>query len=100
MRARIVTALALLCVLRGQVPAAEVDAKSAPLRFAVDRNGNRPVPVITARDHCAWPNLKLLKDGRTLAALIFNDASHGHHPGDIECWLSGDGGRRGSSAAR
>jgi hypothetical protein len=23
---------------------------------------------------------------------IFNDASHGHHPGDIECWLSGDGG--------
>jgi hypothetical protein len=67
-------------------------AARAEISYAVDRSGQRPVPVITARDHCAWPNLKLLKDGRTLAALIFNDASHGQHPGDIECWLSGDGG--------
>jgi hypothetical protein len=62
------------------------------VRYAVDRNGQRPEPVVTAHGHCAWPNLKLLRDGRTLAALIFNGASHGHHPGDIECWLSSDGG--------
>lgn len=78
-------------------------AARAGMPFAVDREGQRPVPAITARDHCAWPNLKLLKDGRTLAALIFNNASHGHRPGDIECWLSGDGGaawRLGSAATQ
>jgi len=50
------------------------------------------VPIITAHDHCAWPNLTLLGDGRTLAAALFNNASHGHRPGDVECWLSSDGG--------
>ncbi|MEY4939682.1 MAG: hypothetical protein RIQ93_1417 [Verrucomicrobiota bacterium] len=64
----------------------------APANYAVNRAGQRPVPVITAPDHCAWPNLKLLKDGRTLAAVIFNNASHGSRPGDVECWLSADGG--------
>ena len=63
MRAQLVTALASVCVLCGRAGAADADANPAPLRFAVDCNGNRPVPVITARDHCAWPNLKLLKDG-------------------------------------
>jgi hypothetical protein len=61
------------------------------LARAVNRAGAAPVPVVTAPDHCAWPNLKLLSGG-ALAALIFNNASHGHHPGDIECWRSGDGG--------
>jgi hypothetical protein len=45
----------------------------------------------------------VLKDDHTLAAFIFNDASHGQHPGDIECWLSGDGGatwRFGSAATQ
>ena len=64
----------------------------APARYAVDAAGGRPVSVYTAPGHCAWPNLKLLRDGRTLAALIFNNASHGHRPGDVECWLSTDGG--------
>lgn len=63
-----------------------------PTRWAVNRAGERPVPAITAPDHCAWPNLKLLPDGKTLAALIFNNASHGSRPGDVECWLSSDGG--------
>lgn len=63
-----------------------------PLHYSLNREGKAPVPVKVAPDHCAWPNLKLLNDGRTLAALIFNDASHGHHVGDIECWRSGDGG--------
>ncbi len=82
---------AVFCALSGSALAAETEGPSS-LIYAVDHDGQRPVPVIAALDHCAWPNLKLLKDGRTLAALIFNDASHGHQPGDIECWLSGDGG--------
>lgn len=67
-------------------------AMGSELPYAVDKSGKKPVPVITARDHCAWPNLTLLKDGRTLAAVIFNKASHGSQPGDVECWRSGDGG--------
>ena len=63
-----------------------------PSIYAVNREGLRPKPSITAPGHCAWPNLKLLKDGRTLAAVIFNNASHGSRPGDVECWLSADGG--------
>ncbi len=90
MRAFFATIFASHCVLCGHSSAAQAEGKPTS-RYAVDRTGQRPVPVITARDHCAWPNLKLLKDGRTLATLIFNDASHGHHPGDIECWLSSDG---------
>ena len=80
--------LAILCGL--SVSAVEV--KAADKSWAVDSDGKRPIPVITAHDHCAWPNLKLLGDGRTLAAFIFNNASHGSRPGDIECWLSRDGG--------
>jgi len=70
--------------------AAENDANT--LSRAVNRDGKPPIPVITARDHCAWPNLTMLKDGRTLAACIFNKASHGSKPGDVECWLSPDCG--------
>lgn len=64
-----------------------------PAIYAVNREGQRPTPSVTAPDHCAWPSLKLLKDGRTLAAVIFNNASHGSRPGDVECWLSTDGGK-------
>jgi hypothetical protein len=74
-----------------------------PKIYAVNREGQRPTPSITAPDHCAWPNLKLLQDGRTLAAVIFNNASHGGRPGDVECWLSADGGktwRFGSAATQ
>ncbi|MFM9955936.1 MAG: sialidase family protein [Opitutaceae bacterium] len=47
--------------------------------------------------------MKLLPDGKTLAAIIFNNASHGSRPGDVECWLSADGGktwRFGSAATQ
>lgn len=71
----------------------------AQLPRAVNREGTPPVPVITAPGHCAWPNLKLLKDGRTLGALIFNNDSHGHRPGDIECWLSSDEGAQWTLAS-
>ena len=73
-------------------PVTDVPEMTPPARYALDHHGQRPVPVITAPGHCAWPNLQVLADGHTLAALIFNDGSHGHHPGDIECWLSEDGG--------
>lgn len=65
---------------------------------AVDRDGKPPAPVVTAPGHCAWPNLKRLPDGR-LAAFLFNNGSHGHRPGDVECWLSDDGGARWSLAS-
>ena len=50
---------------------------------------------------CAWPNLTLLKDG-TLTATIFNQPSHGRVEGDVETWISTDGGvlwERGGVAA-
>lgn len=68
-------------------------ASGSDLPWAVDSSGKKPVPVITAHDHCAWPNLTILKDGRTLAAVIFNQPSHGSRPGDVECWRSEDGGK-------
>lgn len=41
---------------------------------------------------CAWPHLSLLPDG-SVAALIFNQPTHGGWEGDVECWGSEDGGR-------
>lgn len=39
---------------------------------------------------CAWPNLKVLRDG-TIVATIFGQPSHGRLEGDVECWASSDG---------
>jgi hypothetical protein len=41
---------------------------------------------------CAWPSLTLLQDG-SIAAIIFNKPSHGLVEGDVDCYVSGDGGR-------
>lgn len=41
---------------------------------------------------CAWPNLTLMPNG-DIAALIFNQPTHGRWEGDVECWASADGGR-------
>lgn len=46
--------------------------------------------VVAVKDVCAWPNLTLLPDG-TVAAVIFNQPSHGMQEGDLECWVSRDG---------
>ena len=46
--------------------------------------------VVAVEDVCAWPNLTLLPDG-TIAAVIFNEPTHGQGEGDIDCWASSDG---------
>ncbi len=47
--------------------------------------------IITAPDHCAWPNLTLLPNG-DIGAVIHNQPSHCRMEGDIELWVSEDGG--------
>ena len=41
---------------------------------------------------CAWPNLTKLPDGAIIAT-IFNQPCHGQWEGDVECWVSENGGR-------
>ncbi len=41
---------------------------------------------------CAWPNLKRLADG-SIVAVVFNQPSHGKTEGDVEAWVSRDGGK-------
>jgi len=55
------------------------------------------IPVVGQRyvavtNVCAWPNLTLLPDG-TVAAVFFNQPSHGQQEGDVECWASVDGAK-------
>jgi len=47
--------------------------------------------IVTAPEHCAWPNLTLLPNGE-IGAAIFNQPSHGRLEGDVELWVSNDGG--------
>jgi len=47
--------------------------------------------TVTAPDHCAWPNLTLLPGGE-IGAVIFNQPNHGDAEGDVELWVSADGG--------
>jgi hypothetical protein len=44
-------------------------------------------------DVCAWPNLTLLPDG-SIAAVIYNRPCHLTAEGEVDCWVSVDGGRR------
>ena len=41
---------------------------------------------------CAWPKLTPMPDG-SIAAVIFNQPTHGRWQGDVECWGSRDDGR-------
>lgn len=53
----------------------------------------RNVENIVAVDNvCAWPSLTLLPDG-SIAATLFNKPSHGFMEGDVDCYVSGDGGQ-------
>ncbi len=47
--------------------------------------------VVTALDHCAWPNLTMLPNGE-IGAIIYNQPSHGWDEGDPELWVSEDAG--------
>ena len=39
-----------------------------------------------------WPNLTLLPNGEIVAA-VYNQPSHGYGNGEVELWVSGDGGK-------
>lgn len=58
---------------------------------------------LAVQDVCAWPNLTPLPEGGVLAA-IFNAPSHGQMPGDVDAYISEDGGttwtQRGTVAER
>ena len=47
---------------------------------------------VVVDDVCAWPNLTLLRDG-TIAAAIYNQPVHGRWQGDVDVYVSADGGR-------
>jgi hypothetical protein len=47
--------------------------------------------VVTALEHCAWPNLTMLPGGE-IGAAIFNQPCHGLWEGDLELWVSADAG--------
>jgi photosystem II stability/assembly factor-like uncharacterized protein len=47
--------------------------------------------VVTALEHCAWPNLTLMPNGE-IGAVIYSHPSHGWDEGDPELWVSSDGG--------
>jgi hypothetical protein len=89
--------LVTLSVFSGMVTAAE------SLRSVVNREGERPQPIVAIDRVCAWPNLLKLGDG-TILATIHNQPSHLQQPADVECWASVDGGmtwkKRGVSAPR
>ncbi len=70
---------------------AEPISQPAPARVKTEA-GEVPNPVVAIRDVCAWPNLTRLPDG-TIAAVIFNQPAHLTRPGDVECWVSEDGGK-------
>lgn len=58
---------------------------------------------VAVKNVCAWPNLTPLPGGEILAA-IFNAPSHGQMPGDVDAYVSADGGKtwalRGTVAKR
>jgi hypothetical protein len=48
---------------------------------------------------CAWPHLLQLPDG-TLIATLFNQPTHGGWEGDLDCWVSTDGGEEWTFRSR
>ncbi len=60
-----------------------------------EHSGSSPVikdRFVAIDNVCAWPNLTALRDG-TIIATIFNQPSHTHVEGDVECWATADGQR-------
>lgn len=48
--------------------------------------------IVAVENVCAWPGIVLRPDG-VIAAALFNKPSHGLMEGDVDCYLSADGGR-------
>ena len=48
--------------------------------------------IVAVKDLCAWPKLALLPNGDIVAA-VYNQPSHGAHPGEVDLYASADGGR-------
>lgn len=67
--------------------------RPAPLSppYVSDDGNRRPIPIVGIENVCAWPKLVALKDGG-IAAIIFNQPSHGRMIGGVDCWASADGG--------
>jgi len=59
--------------------------------YVLDRSGNYAQPRVVVPGICAWPNLTILPDG-SIAAIVFNQPSHGRLPGEVDCWVTKDGG--------
>ena len=47
--------------------------------------------AVAVKDVTAWPNLDELADG-TVVATIFTQPCYGDWEGDVDCWVSNDGG--------
>jgi hypothetical protein len=88
------------------VPAADAgELPSTPIRFAVDRNGDRPVPVMTARDHCNTTgfqrvngHLAKLRDGCVLFS--YGDRASDFSKKGLGVMASVDGGETWSEPVR
>jgi len=90
-RRRVSVGLTALAVLMAWGPlAAAADAPER--RYVRTREGRQPQPIVAVDNVCAWPNLTVLRDG-SIAAVIFNQPSHGGMAGDVDCWATTDGGR-------
>ena len=47
---------------------------------------------IAIDNKCLWPNLTVFADG-SIGAVGFNEPCHGTRPGEVQAWISNDGGR-------
>lgn len=66
----------------------------ASICFAAQKNDSIEIlkRYVSIDNVCAWPNLTTLPDGTQIVA-IFNKPSHGRMEGDVESWISTDGGK-------
>ncbi len=80
-------AAVLALMLSGQADPEFRDASNAPVYI---RDAENRVAIDNI---CAWPSLELLPDG-VIAAAVFNRPSHGFTEGDVDCYISRDGGRK------
>jgi len=69
------------------VCAAQVRADQRALNGA----GEPAQPRVVVENACAWPNLTVLPGGE-IAAIIFNQPSHGRMVGELDCYVTADGG--------